>query len=255
MQEPTAPENEPDTRIGAATGLHRPEARNSHCPRRGSGDPEAAAPNVASEDASLSDAWLVELARHGDHHAFAALVGRYERKLIRVLARLVREPEQACDLAQETFWRVYSYLDRFDTARRFGPWLFRVGINLALDWLRSRPNEQTFATLLSWNPYHRRHRTLQEFADQDPCAQAELAQEVQFVLAQMPITYRTVLVLRDLEGFSCSEVAAIVGKPEATVRWRLYMAREKFREIWTNRQDGTPERSKLGRTGHENVNG
>ena len=69
------------------------------------------------------------------------LVRRYERKLIRVLTRLVREPEQARDLAQETFWRVYARLDRFDTARRFGPWLFRVGVNLGLDWLRSSKSE------------------------------------------------------------------------------------------------------------------
>ena len=97
----------------------------------------AASASIGPDDeASLNDAWLVERARHGDHTAFAVLVRRYERKLIRVLARLVRDPELARDLAQETFWRVYSRLDRFDTARRFGPWLFRVGVNLGLDWLR-----------------------------------------------------------------------------------------------------------------------
>ena len=95
----------------------------------------------SSDEVNLNDAWLVEHARHGDHQAFAVLVRRYERKLIRVLTRLVREPEQARDLAQETFWRVYTCLDRFDTARRFGPWLFRVGVNLGLDWLRSSKNE------------------------------------------------------------------------------------------------------------------
>ena len=94
-------------------------------------------PATGSDDeVNLNDAWLVERARHADHAAFAILVQRYERKLIRVLARLVRDPELARDLAQETFWRVYSRLDRFDTARRFGPWLFRVGVNLGLDQLR-----------------------------------------------------------------------------------------------------------------------
>src|SRR6476646_7734768 len=84
----------------------------------------------------VGDARLVELARSGDDSAFAALVGRYERKLIRVLYRLVHDEELARDLAQETFWKVYSRLDRFDTSRRFGPWLFRVGVNLGLDLLR-----------------------------------------------------------------------------------------------------------------------
>src|SRR4051812_23698352 len=82
------------------------------------------------------DARLVERARDGDEPAFAALVTRYERKLIRVLARLVHDEELARDLAQETFWKVYTRLDRFDPARRFGPWLFRIGVNLGLDLLR-----------------------------------------------------------------------------------------------------------------------
>src|SRR5918998_85572 len=72
----------------------------------------------------------------GADEAFATLVVRYERKLIRVLMRMVHEEELARDLAQETFWKVYNRLDRFDTARRFGPWLFRVGVNLGLDLLR-----------------------------------------------------------------------------------------------------------------------
>ena len=190
----------------------------------------------SSDEVNLNDAWLVEHARHGDHQAFAVLVRRYERKLIRVLTRLVREPEQARDLAQETFWRVYARLDRFDTARRFGPWLFRVGVNLGLDWLRSSKSEPPPAA--SIDRTNGDGKSTFELPDPDPRIQAELAQEVQFVLAFMPVSYRTILVLRDLEGFSSSEVAAIVGRREATVRWRLSKAREKFREIWERRQDG-----------------
>jgi RNA polymerase sigma-70 factor (ECF subfamily) len=144
-------------------------------------------------------------------------------------------PEQARDLAQETFWRVYTRLDRFDTARRFGPWLFRVGINLALDWLRSTRNVSPAASI---DRTDADGQAVFELSDPDPRARAELAQEVHYVLGLMPVSYRTILVLRDLEGFSSSEVAAIVGRREATVRWRLAKAREKFREIWGRRQDG-----------------
>lgn len=187
----------------------------------------------------LGDAWLVERAKRGDQQAFAVLVRRYERKLIRVLIRLVRDPETARDLAQETLFRVYGRLDRFDTARRFGPWLFRVGVNLGLDWLRSRKSE-TFPSF-SLDRTHHDGRPILEPADDDPRGQADLVQEVQFVLERIPVAYRTILVLRDLEGFSSSEVAAIVGRREATVRWRLSKAREKFREIWQRRQDGARE--------------
>ena len=190
-----------------------------------------------ADEENLNDAWLVERARHGDHAAFAVLVRRYERKLIRVLARLVRDPELARDLAQETFWRVYDRLERFDTARRFGPWLFRVGVNLGLDWLRS--SRAGPLTLASIDRSYGDGELPFELPDPDPRIQADLAQEVQHVLAQLPVSYRTILVLRDLEGFPTSEVAAIVGRQEATIRWRLAKAREKFREIWHRRLDGS----------------
>ena len=77
-----------------------------------------------------------------------------------------------------------------------------------------------------------------ELPDSDRRAQSDLAQEVQFILGMMPVSYRTILILRDLEGFSSSEVAGILGRREATVRWQLCKAREKFREIWQRRQGG-----------------
>jgi RNA polymerase sigma-70 factor (ECF subfamily) len=181
------------------------------------------------------DARLVERVRSGDDHAFAALVVRYERKLIRVLVRLVHDEELARDLAQETFWKVYNRLDRFDTARRFGPWLFRVGVNLGLDLLRRREAPPATSIDRTSGEGNRAY----ELPDPDPRIRAELVQEVHFILERVPVTYRTILVLRDLEGFSSAEVAAIVGRREATVRWRLAKAREMFREQWERRQELT----------------
>ena len=179
------------------------------------------------------DARLVEQARAGDDRAFASLVARYERALIRVLTRLVRDEELARDLAQETFWKVYNRLDRFDTARRFGPWLFRIGVNLTLDSLR----RHELPTPASIDCSAVDGRKAFELSDPDPRIRAELVQEVQFILEKIPIAYRTIVVLRDLEGFSSAEVAAIVGRREATVRWRLAKARDQFREHWERRHD------------------
>jgi RNA polymerase sigma-70 factor, ECF subfamily len=187
------------------------------------------------------DARLVEQAREGDDRAFAALVARYERPLIRVLARLVRDEELARDLAQETFWKVYNRLDRFDTSRRFGPWLFRIGVNLTLDALRR--HEIPTPASIDRSPDDGRRAF--ELPDPDPRVRAELVQEVQFVLEKVPIAYRTILVLRDLEGFSSAEVAAIVGRREATVRWRLAKARDLFREHWERRHDLTRTRREV----------
>ena len=187
-----------------------------------------------NQDAILSDpstdARVVEEVRRGNRDAYGVLVSRYEKKLQRVLRRLVRDPEQSRDLAQETFLKVYQHLDQFDTSRRFGPWLFRVGVNLAVDWLRRRKPTVRLSQMA------REDGNAMDVIDPDPRPQIELEQEVQQVLQEIPVNYRTVLALRDLEGFSCSEVAAIEGRREATIRWRLSRAREMFRKIWERRQ-------------------
>ncbi len=183
----------------------------------------------------FSDARLVERTRGGDDEAFARLVFRYERKLIRVLNRLVHDEESARDLAQETFWKVYTRLDRFDTARRFGPWLFRIGVNLGVDHLRRREPTSFFSSSRKGSNASGGF----EPTIPDPRNRREIVQEVRHVLALLPMPYRTILILRDLEGFSSAEVAAIVGRREATIRWRLARARDQFREIWRRRQDSS----------------
>lgn len=191
-------------------------------------------PSIPVRPDDSGDARLVERARDGSDEAFAALVARYEQKLIRVLTRMVHDRELARDLAQETFWKVYSRLDRFDTSRRFGPWLFRVGVNLALDQLRRRdPLPAISLDRLAADPTG---KSALDVADPDPRPRDELAQEVRHVLQFIPVSYRTILILRDLEGFSSAEVAAIVGRQEATVRWRLARARDQFRQLWERRE-------------------
>jgi RNA polymerase sigma-70 factor (ECF subfamily) len=210
-----------------STGVDRDPTQQVSGPAPASAGVQAATPRI--EEAG--DARLVELARAGDDPAFATLVVRYEHKLVRVLARLVHDEELARDLAQETFWKVYNRLDRFDTARRFGPWLFRVGVNLGLDMLRR--HEAPPAASIDRPRSEGRHAF--DLPDPDPRLREELAQEVRFVLERIPLTYRSILILRDLEGFSSAEVAAIVGRREATVRWRLAKARDMFRLHWERR--------------------
>ncbi|MDE2507502.1 MAG: sigma-70 family RNA polymerase sigma factor [Planctomycetota bacterium] len=193
----------------------------------------SSADNIAPRLADLGDARLVERVRNGDDEAFAALVMRYEAKLIRVLARLTQDRELARDLAQETFWKVYNRLDRFDSSRRFGPWLFRIGVNLCFDALRRHDGPPT----LSLDARDGVPAAV-DVVDPDPRAAEDLAQEVRFVLEQLPLPQRAILVLRDLEGFSSAEVAAIVGRRETTIRWRLARARETFRACWEQRQKG-----------------
>jgi RNA polymerase sigma-70 factor (ECF subfamily) len=180
--------------------------------------------------AQASDARLVEDARLGDNEAFGQLVRRYERRLLRVIQRFVRDPDLAEDLAQEAFLRVYERLDQYDSSRRFGPWLFRIGVNVTLDFLRRRKRRIWGLLFTDAN----RDRWPDPPAV-DRRAERDLQQEVWQVIEHLPEKYRIVLVLRDLEGFSTSEISAILNRREATIRWRLAEARNRFQEVWERR--------------------
>ena len=182
------------------------------------------------ERSVVNEARLVESARSGDHEAFGELVVRYESRVFRVIFRFVRETELAKDLTQETFLRAFERLEQFDSSRRFGPWLFRIGVNLTLDYLRKR-KRRGWLSLFSESPSERPP----DPATSDPRQALDTKQEVRAVLELIPEKYRTVLVLRDLENFSTSEIAAILDRKEATVRWRLAEARKKFEKLWTAR--------------------
>lgn len=177
-----------------------------------------------------NEALLVEEARRGNTAAFGELVHRYERRVMRVIGQFVTDSIQVEDLAQETFIRAFQRLDQFDPSRRFGPWLFRIGVNLTLDYLRRRKRRGWWA-LFSDSTGDRPP----DPSVSDPRETLDLSQEVQRVLEQLPENYRTVLVLRDLENFSTSEIAAILNRKEATIRWRLAEARTRFQQLWTKR--------------------
>lgn len=190
-------------------------------------------PETERTDSGASEARLVELSRRGDADAFGELVKRYERRLVHVINRFTPDQEVARDLAQETFLRVFERLDQFDPSRRFGPWLFRIGVNLTLDYLRRRKRRGRWALFSDLG-----REVPPDPAVEDPRQTLDLRQEVRAVLEELPENYRSVLVLRDLENFSTSEIAAILDRKEATIRWRLAEARNRFSELWSRRQNG-----------------
>ncbi|MCA9058292.1 MAG: sigma-70 family RNA polymerase sigma factor [Planctomycetaceae bacterium] len=188
----------------------------------------------AGEDGSIpsaSEVRLVHAARSGDHDAFGTLVLRYERRVMKVIRRFSADRDVAADLAQESFVRAFERLDQFDPSRRFGPWLFRLAVNLTYDHLRKIKRRGRWA-LFSEAGEDR----IPDPEQQDPRTDQDLSQEVRTVLAELPEAYRTVLILRDLEGFCTSEVAAVTERSEATVRWRLAEARKMFKEAWERRE-------------------
>ncbi|MEZ6047588.1 MAG: sigma-70 family RNA polymerase sigma factor [Planctomycetaceae bacterium] len=182
-------------------------------------------------EAGTNDARLVEEVRRGNSDAYGELVERYQHRMLRVIQRFISDQDLAQDLAQEAFLRAYEKLDQFDPSRRFGPWLFRIAVNLTMDYLRKLKRRGRWM-LFSESPADQ----TPDPATSDPRLHHDLSQEVHTILSEIPEKYRTVLVLRDLENFSTSEIAAILERKEATIRWRLAEARNQFQAIWNKRQ-------------------
>lgn len=158
---------------------------------------------------------------NGDRQAFGRLVQKYQRPMYAVLRRLVRQHEDADDLVQETFVRAYQHLHEFDLNRSFYPWLYRIGVNLAISFMRKRK-------------WHSAVDSIDVFptAEGNPQADSETQefyQALEHALARLPAEQRSILMLRTREGMSYQEMSALLGIEIGTVMSRLARAREKLR--------------------------
>lgn len=177
---------------------------------------------------------LIRSAQEGDERAFEILVRRHQGRAWRVARNMVASDEDAQDLAQEAFLRVFKSLDRFDFRHDFTTWLYRIVTNLAIDHLRKR-RPQTSTTGADEDDGD---LELVDPSEEGPSSGAERAETVDAVrdcLASLAPHFQSVLVLRELEGLPCNRIAEIVGATHVTVRWRLHRGRKLFQEEWERR--------------------
>lgn len=194
----------------------------------------AQADPAARAEAELDHA-LVRRAQEGDEQAFADLVGRHQGRAWRVARGMVPSEEDAQDLAQEAFLRVFKNLERFDFKHDFTTWLYRIVTNLAIDLLRKRrPVSSLQGGLDEDQPDYEPVDPSGE-RPSDAMEAEETAGEVHEVLSTLAPHFQSALVLRELEGLSCADIADIVGATNVTVRWRLHRGRKLFQEEWERR--------------------
>lgn len=202
----------------------------------GSGAASSASVGAATErDPRAEDHALVRLAQAGDELAFAELVRRHERRAWRVARNLVPSDEDARDLVQEAYMRVFKNLERFDFAHAFSTWLYRIVTNLSIDLLRKRRTAYSVSGGEEDDP----DPALVDPKMELPSAaieREETVSEVQACLDVLAPHFQSALVLRELEGLPCAEIAEIVGATHVTVRWRLHRGRKLFQEEWERRQ-------------------
>ena len=174
-------------------------------------------------------------ARAGDAQAFAVLVERHERMVLRTALRLLGRLDLAQDAAQDAFLRLHRHLGRFDESRELGPWLYRVVVNVCRDVARrghgARLVALSDAASLANPSDGARER-------EDAVTRDEQRRLVQAALLTLPAREREAIVLRDIEGLSSEDVARILGTSAGTVRSQVSAARLKIKR-YVEAQRGT----------------
>jgi len=182
------------------------------------------------------DRELIEKAQEGDERAFRALLTKYERAVYNICYKMVRDKEEARDLAQEAFMKVFAILDRYNPAYSFSNWLLKITSNLCIDSMRKRRIE----TLPMDQPIRTEKGDVERQypAASDPPDKALLDKEraalLQQAIDKLPEHYRIMIVLRHQEDRSYDDIADILDIPLGTVKARIHRAREMLKNALEN---------------------
>ncbi len=175
------------------------------------------------------DQQLVARAQRGEKHAFELLVAKYQRRLLRLISRLVRDPAEAEDVAQEAFIKAYRALPQFRGDAAFYTWLYRIGVNTAKNFLVSQGRRAPTST-------EKDAEEAETFEDGEQLRDIntpesllmsrQVASAVNVAMERLPEELRTAVTLREIEGLSYDEIAEVMNCPIGTVRSRIFRARE-----------------------------
>jgi RNA polymerase sigma-70 factor (ECF subfamily) len=179
-----------------------------------------------------SDLQLVQRTVAGDQRAYELLVIKYQRRIERLIARMVRDNDLVQDIAQETFLRAYRALPQFRGEAQFYTWLYRIAVNTAkkflMDMRRDPVMTESALTPVSEEDetFRNRHEPTSEETPETVLAAQEIAQAVNAAMEALPEELRQAVTLREIEGLSYDEIAQAMGCPIGTVRSRIFRARE-----------------------------
>jgi RNA polymerase sigma-70 factor (ECF subfamily) len=179
------------------------------------------------------DQELVERAQRGDKRAFGMLVEKYQRKLGRLLSRLIRDQAEVEDVVQESFIKAYRALPNFRGESAFYTWLYRIGINTAKNYLVSmgrRPQISNDVEIEDAENFEDANELRTMETPETELMTKEIAQTVNDTVAALPEELRTAITLREIEGLSYEEIATLMNCPIGTVRSRIFRASETIAE-------------------------
>lgn len=178
---------------------------------------------MRNDEKGAEDLELIHRFLRGEEKAFELLMGRYYHKIDRLACQIIGNPATAEDIVQEVFLRVYQALPRFRGESAFYSWLYRITINLCLNYLRRQPGPSLAE----------KEMPLQTAASPDPSSLLEARQRevlLRRAIEALPPHYRVVIILRDLEGLRYQEIAHLLGIPVGTVKSRISVGKRLLKE-------------------------
>ncbi len=178
-----------------------------------------------------ADQLLVDRVKSGDQQAFNLLVRKYERKVFRLISRLVRDPAEVEDVSQEAFIKAYRALPQFRGDSAFYTWLYRIAVNTAKNHLvaqgrRPIPLSDTLSEDEDGESFGREDVVSDNRTPEAELLSRQIAETVNRAIEALPQDLRTAVTLREIEGLSYEEIAEAMNCPIGTVRSRIFRARE-----------------------------
>ena len=183
---------------------------------------------VDREAPETDDADLVMRHRYGDAEAFDEVYSRHERMVYNLALRLLGDPEDAADLSQEVFLRIYRNLHRFRGRSTLRTWIYRIALNCSRSRLHRRKKRGVVWGDAAPERFERVPDT--QRGPEEKALAVDVGERVAEALARLPSGFREAVVLRDLEGLTYGEIAAITGRRIGTVRSRIARGREQLRQ-------------------------
>lgn len=197
---------------------------------------------------------LVEQAKQGNIQAFETLILTYEKMVYNIAFRMLQHSEDARDISQEVFLKAYRSLANFDGKSKFSTWLYRIAVNTCIDEIRKQKGRLTYSLEEELESTEGSYQ--KQFADagqtpEDSLLHLEMQKEVVDALNTLSEEHRTVVVLRDIQGFSYEEIAKMTNTTLGTVKSRIARARSQLKNtILKNReQKKTHSRQKKRKEG------
>ncbi|MBA2333546.1 MAG: sigma-70 family RNA polymerase sigma factor [Blastocatellia bacterium] len=189
---------------------------------------------TAMSEKILSDHALIEATKNGDEAAFADIVNRYRNPITNYLYRFLNDYEEAVDLTQETFVRVYFAIDRYHTDFAFSTYIYRIATNLAISEIRRR-KRRTILSLTGLFQGEGDENVEFQPPDKRPLPDANMIDDEQGrviakAIAALPVKYRVPIILRDVEGKTYDEIAEILKLGLGTTKSRISRARGLLKE-------------------------